>query len=187
MSQTIIELENKLSSILQSYHEAGIDIEIIKRGIKAHMAAKAYLRKPRNAPNNEKIAKKKYIVEATRDEHSKYKRILNIENRIKKKRKEEESLCNNFNEREDTERLENSNGTEPEIRNIQQNPNRHSISSEYNTQQHHDDEINTNVNDAPEHQAEQQNTDSNVNHTKDHHDDNNQCHNCKRKKKRYIR
>ena len=59
MSQTVIELENKLSSILQSYHEAGIDIEIIKCGFKAHMAAKAYLRKHRNAPNNETIARKK--------------------------------------------------------------------------------------------------------------------------------
>ena len=69
MSLSIIDLENKMSLILQSYNDLGIDIKRLKEVFKACKTAKAYLRKHKNEPNNKKISKKREIVEATKESH----------------------------------------------------------------------------------------------------------------------
>jgi len=55
MKLTIADLENKLLSLLQSYHDLGISIECIRKRFVAYKSTNEYLKRNKNIPNNKKI------------------------------------------------------------------------------------------------------------------------------------
>ena len=86
----MIDLKNKLSSLIDSFNTLGINIEQIHKGFKAHMAAKHYLRNQKNDIQNDLIAKKQDIINSTKEDYKRYKKVLYLQNKIKKKLAEDE-------------------------------------------------------------------------------------------------
>ena len=109
------------------------------------------------------------MLETAKNTCSMHNRIINLENKIKRKLREEESSSSN-----------SSNEIETEIAITQQNPNHHSISNESNNNMHHDDENNVNASNNQEHQIiEQQITINSTGDAPEHQEE--QCENCRRK------
>jgi hypothetical protein len=89
MPTTVIDLKIKLSSLIESYEALGISIKQIRKEFIAHRSATKYLKKPRSDKENGMVRQKENIVNSTRENYKRYFKIVNYQNKIKKKQSEE--------------------------------------------------------------------------------------------------
>ena len=86
-STTILEAE--LENLYASYRIKGINIGVIFNAYKAYKKASTFLGRNKNNTSHPHINKYKTLIKSNKELASKYIKICNIKNKIKRKRKEE--------------------------------------------------------------------------------------------------
>ena len=192
MTTTLSDLELRLSSLIMSYNALGLNLEEIEEDFKAHSAAYAYIRRHKNQNANDKIKERQDIINMTKENYKRYKQILNIRNKIKKKRSGDESLWQlNISPRS---QQQEGNIFESGTECIQENSNRRR-ERHYNNEDNNIEQIERNEetvnnrregqnsnegNNSEQVERAEQNIDSDTT-TADDVPQNNQCENCKRR------